>query len=52
MKLTLIISELLNSEEENISDVTDDLIRDYALKTDSETDLKNNSKDPSFPLFK
>ena len=48
MKLILIISELLNSEEENISDITDDLIEDHVL----ETNLKNNSEDPSFPLFK
>ena len=48
IKLTLIISKLLNLKEENISDVMNDLIRDYVLKTD----LKNNSKDLLFSLFK
>ena len=43
MKLTLIISKLLNLKEENILGVTNDLIKDH--------DLKNDLKDPSFSLF-
>ena len=48
MKLTLITFKFLNLKEENISDVTDDLIEDYALKTD----LKNNLEDLLFSLWK
>ena len=47
MKLTLITPEPLNSEEENISDVTDDLTKDHVSETDSEHDLK----DLLFSLF-
>ena len=49
MKLTLIISELLNSEEEkNTLDVIDNLIKDYALQMN----LRNDLKDLLFSLSK
>ena len=47
MKLTLIIFKLLNLKEENISDVTNDLIKKYVLKID----LKYDLKDFLFSLF-
>ena len=48
MKLTPIISKLLNLKEENISGVINNLIKDHV----SEINLKNNLRDPLSPLFK
>ena len=48
MKLALITFKLLNSEEKNISDVTDDFIEDHT----SEMNLKNDSERLLFSLFK
>ena len=48
MKLTLITSEPLYSEEENILSVIDDLTEDHAL----EINLKHDLKDLLFSLFK
>ena len=47
MKLTVSTPELLNSEEENILSVTNDLIKNHVLEINS----KNNSEDPLSPLF-
>ena len=47
MKLTLITLELLNSGEENILSVTDDLTEDYALEINS----KDDSEGFLSPLF-